>query len=221
VYDAKVRVAVVDPTDAPLPGALVAWRSDHPECVPIGTAIADGTGTVQQEIASGSHTVVVTASGHNVIEQAVEILPSDDRTVKIQLAASKIVLEKKQIRILEKVQFEYAKAVLDPASYPLLNEVASVIEQNPDIGRVEVGGHTDNKGSDDFNLRLSQDRANAVRDYLVGQGVPLSRLIGVGYGETRPIDTNKTEAGREANRRVEFRLIDQTDSSGPSLPVPR
>ncbi|MEQ1567058.1 MAG: OmpA family protein [Myxococcota bacterium] len=214
VFDAELRVEVVGPTDTPLGGALVAWKSEHPECVPVGTAIADQSGGVVQGVASGKHTLVVTASGHNVIEQPVEVLVGDRRTVRVKLAASKIVLEKKEIRILEKVQFEFGKAVLRSESYPLLNEVASVIVQNPEVGRVEVGGHTDNKGSDTFNLQLSQSRADAVKDYLVGQGVPLSRLVSVGYGETRPIDTNKTESGREANRRVEFRLIDQSPPGG-------
>ena len=126
--------------------------------------------------------------------------------------------EQKQIKILEKVQFEFGKAVIKPDSFDLLNQVAAVIVTNPDVGRVEVAGHTDNKGSDEFNQTLSEDRANSVREYLVAHGVAAERLISKGYGETRPLDTNKTEAGREVNRRVEFNLIDQVEEPSPPAP---
>lgn len=210
-YDAKIRIDVTGPTDAAVSGALVAWRSDKPECVPIGTAMTDGSGSITQDVSSGMHRLVVTASGHSVVEQAINIVPGANPPVKIKLAASKIVLDARQIRILEKVQFEFGKAVIRGASFGLLDEVASVILNAPNIGRVEVGGHTDNKGSDDFNLKLSRDRAYAVREYLIGKGVPADQLVAVGYGETRPIDTNKTEQGREVNRRVEFNLLDHQD----------
>lgn len=209
VYDAKVRIEVYGPTDKPVPAALVAWKSDHPECAPLGTQMADTDGRLIQQVASGTHRLVVTASGHNVVEQPLDLIPGDDRTVRVKLSASKIVLDAQQIRLLEKVQFEFGKAVIRPESYGLLSEIASVILQVPGLGRVEVGGHTDNKGSDTFNLDLSRDRAFAVREYLIAQGVPANQLMAVGYGESRPIDTNKTESGREANRRVEFQLIDQ------------
>jgi outer membrane protein OmpA-like peptidoglycan-associated protein len=208
-HDAKVNIEVVGPSGEPLPGALVAWRSELPDCVPLGTKPASAEGHISQEISPGLHHLIVTATGHTVVEQPIQLLSGDEKTVRIQLAPSKIVVEKRQIRILEKVQFESGRAVIRPASYELLGQVAGVIRSTPGIGRVEVGGHTDNKGSDDFNLKLSKERAAAVREYLIAQGVPESQLLAVGYGETKPIDTNKTDKGREVNRRVEFQLIDQ------------
>lgn len=213
VYDARILVEVIDAADAPIPTAVVAWQSERQECVPGGVSGVDPGGRVQQEIAAGSHRLVVTAPSYNVHDEVVELIPGDDRVVRVRLAAAKLVVEKKQIRILEKVQFEFGKAVIRPESFDLLDQVAAVILTNPDLGRVEVGGHTDNKGSDEFNQKLSEDRANAVRDYLVKRGVAADRLLAVGYGEIKPIDTNKTEAGREANRRVEFQLIDQPDEA--------
>lgn len=209
IYDAKVHIEVFGPTGLPVPAALVAWKSDHPECAPLGTQTADAQGRLVQGVTAGTHRLVVTAPGHNVVEQPLDLSKGDDRVVRIDLAASKIVLDAKQIRLLEKIQFEFGKAVIRPESYGLLSEIASVILQVPGLGRVEVGGHTDNKGSDAFNLELSRDRAFAVREYLIAQGVPAAQLLAVGYGESRPIDTNKTEGGREVNRRVEFQLIDQ------------
>ena len=73
----------------------------------------------------------------------------------------------------------------------------------PDI-TIEIQGHTDSRGGDDYNMRLSGERAEAVRQYLMQQGIAAGRLTARGYGETRPIDTNRTEAGRANNRRVEF-----------------
>ncbi|MCB9780485.1 MAG: OmpA family protein [Alphaproteobacteria bacterium] len=118
----------------------------------------------------------------------------------------KVVITKKQIEILEKVKFATGKATIDPASFGVLDEVAQVILDNPD-SRVRVEGHTDNEGDDAFNLKLSQERADSVRAYLIEKGVAPERLDAKGYGETKPIDTNRTDAGRANNRRVEFHIL--------------
>ncbi len=122
---------------------------------------------------------------------------------------SNIVLTTEAIKILDRVYFEYNKATIKKVSYEILDGVAKVVLDNPDILLVEVGGHTDNVASDDFNLDLSQKRAEAVRDYLIGRGVDPERLVAKGYGETAPIDTNKTTKGRANNRRVEFQMLEQ------------
>lgn len=212
VYDARATVEVVGPDDAPLPGASVRWTSARPECVPADELLTDASGAAAGDIAAGTHRLLVTAVGYTVSEQDVQLLPGDDRAIRVALGPSKVVLEREQIRILEKVQFETGKAVIRPESFGLLDEVASVIKDHPDAGRVEVSGHTDDRGSDSLNQRLSEDRAKAVTEYLTARaGVDPARLSAVGYGESRPIDTNRTEAGREANRRVEFTLVDQLD----------
>ena len=77
---------------------------------------------------------------------------------------------------------------------------------NPQVKKVRIEGHTDNTGAADFNTKLSQGRAKAVRDYLVKKGVAADRLEAKGFGPTQPIGDNKTAAGREANRRVEFEI---------------
>lgn len=72
---------------------------------------------------------------------------------------------------------------------------------------IKIGGHTDNVGSDELNRKLSDGRANAVRTYLVQKGIPPARVTALGYGETTPVATNDTEAGRSQNRRVEFKVL--------------
>jgi outer membrane protein OmpA-like peptidoglycan-associated protein len=219
VHDARLVVEVFNPSGDPLTTATVQWFSTQPECVPAGTFAADALGHVVQELSAGTHRIAVTAPSYTVHEEELTLLAGDDRRLQVRLDAAKLVIEKRRIRILEKVQFEFGKAVLRSASHDLLDQVAAVIITHPDLGRVEVAGHTDSKGSDSYNLELSARRAEAVRDYLVKAGVGENRLLAAGYGELRPIDTNRTEEGRELNRRVEFNLVDApADAQGEGAP---
>jgi OOP family OmpA-OmpF porin len=102
-----------------------------------------------------------------------------------------------------RASFETGSAVLSEDAEALLDEAVEILADNPDLALV-VEGHTDNVGDAQFNLALSQARAEAVVDYLVAGGVSPDRLSAIGYGESRPIADNDTEAGRAANRRIEF-----------------
>ena len=124
-------------------------------------------------------------------------------------APSRVIVEKTKIRITEKIYFEYNKAVIQPVSFELLEEVAMVINDNQQITRIRIEGHTDSDGSDAYNQRLSQQRAEAVLEFLSNAGVDAARLEAVGYGEEQPIDTNKTSEGKANNRRVEFTILEQ------------
>jgi outer membrane protein OmpA-like peptidoglycan-associated protein len=88
----------------------------------------------------------------------------------------------------------------------MLQEMARLVSENPDLGRISIEGHTDSRGSDQYNLKLSEIRAASVLQFLVAQGVPIERLTSAGFGESRPIRDNDTEEHRSQNRRVEFRL---------------
>lgn len=103
------------------------------------------------------------------------------------------------------IQFENGKATIKPTSYKILNDIAKIFIENPSYF-VEVQGHTDNVGKHDYNMDLSQRRAQSVRTYLINQGVPAERLTANGYGPDKPIDDNNTKAGRAKNRRVEFNI---------------
>lgn len=103
------------------------------------------------------------------------------------------------------LEFEYGKADIKTESYEILNEVVRVMNENPSF-HLSLGGHTDSKGSDEFNMELSVKRAKAAYDYLISKGISASRLASAGYGETSPIDSNDTEEGRARNRRVEFKV---------------
>lgn len=113
----------------------------------------------------------------------------------------------KKIEITEKVMFEYDKATIKTDSHGLLNDIATVMKEHANIQKVRIEGHTDSDGTDDYNKTLSQDRADAVKAFLVGVGIDENRMEAVGYGEEKPIADNKTEEGKERNRRVEFNII--------------
>ena len=109
---------------------------------------------------------------------------------------------------LADANFEFNKTEVSESSYPLLDKVVKIMMENPDLA-MEIAAHTDNIGSFEFNLELSQQRAQSIVQYLVSKGVDNIRLIGKGYGESRPIDTNSTEEGRMSNRRVEFIILNK------------
>jgi outer membrane protein OmpA-like peptidoglycan-associated protein len=102
--------------------------------------------------------------------------------------------------------FELNKATLTPESEPELKRIVSVLNENKSLV-IEISGHTDNTGSDEFNNKLSLERADAVRTYLVSAGVDGKRINTKGYGKTKPKESNDTEEGRAANRRVEFVIL--------------
>ncbi|MBN2192649.1 MAG: OmpA family protein [Polyangiaceae bacterium] len=115
-----------------------------------------------------------------------------------------------KIEIREKIQFEYNKATILEVSFSLLNEIADVIKKNSHIKKIQIEGHASSEGNDAYNLRLSDQRAKAVMEYLVKTGgVPEASLVAKGFGETRPLDPADTEEAREKNRRVEFNIIEQ------------
>ena len=121
----------------------------------------------------------------------------------------KIILTPSHIAIIDKIQFETGKADLKPVSFPVLDEVVKVMKENPQIEEVDIEGHTDSTGSADVNRKLSQARAESVMKYVISKGIKASRLTPKGYGPDRPIADNATDAGREANRRVEFLITKQ------------
>ncbi|MFO0597832.1 MAG: OmpA family protein [Myxococcaceae bacterium] len=119
-----------------------------------------------------------------------------------------VIITSEKLVITDKVYFATGKATILPVSFPLLNQVAAVLRAHSEIPMVTVEGHTDDQGSAKLNRKLSQGRAKSVAAYLEHQGVDPSRLNSIGYGPDKPADTNKTEAGRANNRRVEF-IIEQ------------
>ncbi len=132
-----------------------------------------------------------------------------------------VVIEAGRLEIRDRVYFKSGSADLASRSFGLLRNVADVMKAHPEIGRFRIEGHTDDRGRDDMNKKLSQRRAESVRAFLVAQGVEVARLDAVGFGEERPIDSNATAEGRQNNRRVEFNIVVETPAAPErSLPAP-
>lgn len=136
----------------------------------------------------------------------------DTKPQRVEVTADAIVIK-------ERINFATGKATILSSSFLVLDDVAQVMKDYPKI-KVEIGGHTDNVGDDAGNQRLSKSRADSVFEYLLGKSVSAQRMITIGYGETRPIDTNRTEEGRTNNRRVEFMIVDSgLGSKAPDAPI--
>jgi outer membrane protein OmpA-like peptidoglycan-associated protein len=107
---------------------------------------------------------------------------------------------------LRSVHFETNKWELLPESFPILDEVAKLINEHKEITEVVIEGHADDRGTKEWNLRLSRHRAQAVVEYLTKKGVRAGRLAYTGFGDTHPLDSARTDEARAKNRRVEVRI---------------
>lgn len=134
--------------------------------------------------------------------------------------------------VLRNIFFEFDKDDLLPQSFVELDRLYKLLMEAPGI-KIEISGHTDNKGSAAYNQKLSERRARSVVNYLVAKGIPIERLTYAGYGMTQPIASNDTDEGRALNRRTEFKIIENSDEKGggqaaeqptagpgPDMPVP-
>ncbi|MBU0553807.1 OmpA family protein [Myxococcota bacterium] len=117
-----------------------------------------------------------------------------------------IIVKDDRIELKQKIFFQTAKARILSKSFSLLNEVAMALKDKSTV-RVRIEGHTDSQGSAKYNKKLSQQRADSVRRYLIGQGIDGDRLDAEGFGEDQPLEDNRTPEGRAANRRVEFIIL--------------
>src|SRR6202012_5235005 len=119
-----------------------------------------------------------------------------------------IVVTKEKIELKQKVHFATNKSTIYADSFPMLGEVAQALKTRPEV-KVRIEGHTDARGTMTHNMKLSQDRAESVKTYLVTQGIDPGRMEARGFGPTQPIDDNRTAKGRENNRRTEFIITSQ------------
>lgn len=128
----------------------------------------------------------------------------------------KVMVEAGEVKILERIEFDTNQATIRPESNGVLKGVADILGQHIEIKKIQVQGHTDNKGSKDLNKQLSARRAAAVVTWLTKQGIDAKRLESKGFGQEQPIGTNDTEEGRQNNRRVQFIILQTGEGDGAS-----
>jgi OOP family OmpA-OmpF porin len=122
----------------------------------------------------------------------------------------RVEMHDNKIDFKEKIQFEVNKATIKEQSFSLLHDIAEVIKKNPHVKKISIEGHASADGDAKANKKLSDDRAKSVMDYLVKkEGIPAASLTAKGWGEEKPIADNNTPEGKEANRRVEFLVVEQ------------
>jgi OmpA-OmpF porin, OOP family len=130
------------------------------------------------------------------------------------------IVKNNQIVIIDQVKFATGSARILPASNGILTAVMKILVDHPEIKKVSIEGHTDNKGAAAMNKRLSGARAASVVAWLTTKGIEAARLSSVGYGLEKPIDTNETDEGRQNNRRVEFHIVEQEGATPAPTPTP-
>jgi len=167
----------------------------------IGRAAGNSTlGTIIGAAVGGTAGAII---GHDMDKQAEQI--------KTQIPGAKVerVGEGIKVEFNEKILFAFSKSDLSDSAKMNLNNLATILKNNPNTN-IEIQGHTDSRGTEEYNMGLSLRRANAVKDYLTSQGIDTTRMTVKGYGETAPAYSNDTPEGMAQNRRVEF-LITAND----------
>ena len=207
----QLNIRVTSDSGDALEGVLVQIEND----AQLAKGATDAAGMLPFEGAAGDYTVKVTKEGFFEKRRKVTLVSGTPLDLSIQMSAEPTVpaveLNKKTIRIKKKIMFDTGSGEVAPESYPLLDEVAYTIRSHPEIKLVEIQGHTDDRGKKSANEELSQNRADAVRRYLLGEGVAPSRLTTKGYGSSRPRAPNITASGRASNRRVEFHILESAE----------
>jgi outer membrane protein OmpA-like peptidoglycan-associated protein len=182
--------------------------------------MSDASGAVRFEgVAPGTATLSILADGYLALVTPEEVKARQESTVELLLqkkpSRPEVQVTNKEITIRDQIQFALDSAVILPQSFGILTEVADTLIRHTEIKRIEVQGHTDNSGTAEHNKALSEDRAEAVKNWLSVHGVPLERLLARGYGQSRPLAPNVTAANRSQNRRVQFIILEK-DGGAPT-----
>jgi outer membrane protein OmpA-like peptidoglycan-associated protein len=164
------------------------------------------TGVYKITIGVGTYTVKAEADDYITDAKPGVVIKKKETTIQNFELTEK--MKKGQVITLRGIYFDTGKATIRPESYPVLDDAVRVLKANETVV-VEIAGHTDSVGSDSYNMRLSEARANSVRTYLISRGIGPNRLIARGYGETMPVASNATRDGRQMNRRIEFRVLSE------------
>jgi len=200
-----------------LAGMVIDEKTKQPLAADLSFEIQDTTIASLKSKSDGTFEVSIPKPGELIIrgkkinylnlEDKIIITDNQDfREYSTTLEMSPIEVGKTVI--IDNIYFNFDKTTLKKASFPELDRLTDLMNQNPGI-KIEIIGHTDSKGSDDYNLTLSQGRAQSVMEYLLEKGIAQKRMTSKGLGETSPISSNTTEEGRAENRRVEFTIVEK------------
>jgi outer membrane protein OmpA-like peptidoglycan-associated protein len=215
--DGRLQVMVVGSKGRPIPAIAVTIRgpADH-------RLVSDDHGQAAVDLPPGGYTAYIDDPAYLIAVGEIEVAAREDTTLTLQVLPKptrpRVVVREKRIVLRSQVSFATGSNEILPNSEPLLLEVADVLLRDPSLELIEIQGHTDNRGGRELNMKLSQSRAEAVREWLVEHGVEPARLIAKGYGPTRPLVPNITAHNRARNRRVQFRIVRRARTSIAATP---
>ncbi|MDX2015400.1 MAG: OmpA family protein [Myxococcaceae bacterium] len=173
----------------------------------------EASNSFELELPAGDYLVEAEAPGYLIRGRRLKVSEGETSSYDFVLRPVPRVktaeLTRSEVTIAQQIQFEFNQATILPNSFFILDEVVDVLIRNPQVRQVRVEGHTDDVGGQEFNQTLSENRSLAVVKYLVEHGVDATRLQAQGFGMTKPVASNKSEAGRAKNRRVQFRITQQ------------
>jgi outer membrane protein OmpA-like peptidoglycan-associated protein len=202
---AAVLFRVVDKDKGPMRGVVVALTGPDGKKSYTGETSTDGVAEVLLPVGA-SYDAVYLSLGRRDIAAKVDVPSEPNLRLRLTLRYKRFGGDAEPRLVLAGVTFDTGKASLRAESFPRLESVIEYMSHKPSA-RVEISGHTDNQGNSAKNKELSLKRAEAVRAYLVEQGIDGARLVAVGYGAERPIASNDSESGRAENRRIEAREL--------------
>lgn len=198
--EAALKFIVVDKDTGPIQGVVVSLSAGGKTYY---TQETDETGYAEVLVPVGQkYDLVYLSLGGKDVAASVPVSNEPNQNIKLTLRYKGYKKEKEPRFVLSGVEFDTAKATIRPESFPRLDSVVEYMTHKKSA-RIQIAGHTDNKGNAKTNKILSEKRAQACRDYLISKGIDGSRIEAVGYGDERPIAPNTTEEGRQQNRRIE------------------
>lgn len=202
---ARVNVFVTDMKGKPSKGEQILFRAETTQRTVSG--ISDGTGKFSLQLAAGDKYIITVKSLTDTTKYgAIDIpalAPDESYTEPFKV---NVKFEPARKYRLNNVHFDFGKATLRPESFGELEELVNYLK-NKDEVKVEIAGHTDNVGNESDNLKLSQQRADAIRNYVIKKGIVAGRILAKGYGSTQPVADNDSDEGRQLNRRTEVRIL--------------
>jgi OmpA-OmpF porin, OOP family len=197
--EAAVRFFVIDKQKGPIEGIVVSLTSPTGKTYYTEETDKDGFAEVLVPIGQTYDLIYLSLGRRNV---AAKVQVRNEPRLNLKLTMRYEREESTKPFVLDDVQFATGKATIKPDSFPRLDAMVEFMTHKK-AARIEISGHTDNSGKKAVNKKLSQQRADAVRDYLISKGIEADRIEAVGYGDEKPIAPNDTSEGRQKNRRIE------------------
>lgn len=202
---ASVKVTVTDRKGKPSKGEQIIFKGASTNSFFNGKSDVNGRFTIQLPVGE-KYMISIKSLTDSTKYGMLEIPPLAEDEVYNEPFTVDVQFEPARMYTLDNVYFDVGKATLRPESFSELDELIHYLK-NKELIRIEIAGHTDNVGKDADNLKLSQQRAETIRGYLVNKGIQSGRVVAKGYGASQPVADNSSEDGRKLNRRTEVNIL--------------